>query len=85
MVRSVTYIPTLDYVGIMYLVLSILLYVELLALPVISHIALPCVACSQGVIQWAMLIGYFLLCACSNHAQKWYRLVMHAILVLPTL
>ena len=33
MVRSVTYIPTLEYVGIMYLVLSILLYVEL-ALPV---------------------------------------------------
>jgi len=69
MVRSVTYIPTLEYVGIMYLVLSILLYVQLLASQVISHIALPCVACSQGVIEWAVLTGYFQFCTHSNHIK----------------
>lgn len=30
------------------------------------------IAHCQGVTEWVVLIGYFLLSVCSNHTQKWY-------------
>ena len=32
----------------------------------------PRIAHRQGVTEWAVLIGYFRLCASSNHSREWH-------------